>query len=100
MSDLVDGIWRLLNSDVNDPMNIGNPAEMTILEFAEAIIELTGSSSELGFEPLPTDDPKIRQPDITFAQAELDWEPTVPLKKGLERTIAYFRDRVVAEEVG
>ena len=100
VSDLVEGIWRLLGSEVNDPMNLGNPAEMTILEFARAIVDLTGSSSEIAFEPLPTDDPKIRQPDISFAQKELDWEPTVPLKKGLERTIAYFRDRMVAEEVG
>ncbi len=100
VSDLVEGIWRLLNSDVSDPMNLGNPAEMTILEFAQAIIQLTGSSSEIAFERLPTDDPKIRQPDITFARAELGWEPEVPLTEGLEQTIAYFRDQLTREKGG
>ncbi len=100
VTDLVEGIWRLLNSDVSDPMNLGNPAEMTILEFAQAIIELTGSSSEIAFERLPTDDPKIRQPDITFARAELGWEPEVPLTEGLEQTIAYFRDQLTREKGG
>ncbi len=97
VDDLIEGVWRLLNSDVNEPMNLGNPTEMTILEFAQAIIELTGSSSEIGFEPLPTDDPKIRQPDITFARTELGWEPTTLLKDGLAETIAYFRQTLAAE---
>ena len=78
-------------------MNIGNPAEMTILEFSEAIVELTGSSSEIKFEPLPTDDPKIRQPDITFARAELGWEPKVSLETGLSQTISYFKNRLAAK---
>ncbi len=91
VDDLVEGIWRLLNSDTHEPMNIGNPTEMTILEFAEAVIDLTGSSSELLFKQLPTDDPKIRQPDIGRARAELGWEPSVPLAEGLKTTIDYFR---------
>lgn len=96
VDDLIEGIFRLLSSEVNDPVNIGNPAEMTILEFAQAVVELTESSSEVVFEPLPTDDPKIRQPDITLARARLGWEPTVPLTEGLGKTIAYFRAKLEA----
>jgi dTDP-glucose 4,6-dehydratase len=91
VEDLIDGIYRLLLSDAKTPVNIGNPHEMTILQFAERIKALTGSTSPIVFEPLPVDDPKTRQPDITLARALLGWEPKVALDSGLERTIAYFR---------
>jgi dTDP-glucose 4,6-dehydratase len=100
VDDLVEGIYRLLLSDVDEPMNIGNPAEMTILQFSEAVVELTESSSEIEFEPLPTDDPKIRQPDITFARSELGWEPHVTLEAGLAKTIEYFKNRLARESAG
>ena len=90
VADLIEGIWRLLNSDYVDPMNIGNPAEMTVLEFAKEIIRVTGSSSEIVFEPLPEDDPKVRQPDISLARKVLDWEPQVLLADGLKDTIEFF----------
>ena len=90
VDDLVEGLWRLLNSDYAEPVNIGNPKEMTVLQFAEEIVRLTGSKSKIVFEPLPEDDPKVRQPDITLAKKLLEWEPKVPLDQGLERTIAYF----------
>jgi dTDP-glucose 4,6-dehydratase len=91
VDDLVEGIWRLLQSDEDDPVNIGNPAEMTVLEFAREIIRLIGSDSEIAFEPLPEDDPKVRQPDITRARTLLGWEPRVPLEEGLGKTIEFFR---------
>ena len=91
VDDLVDGIWRLLNSDTNDPVNVGNPHEMTILQFAELIIEMTGGSSTIVHESLPVDDPKIRQPDISRAKSILGWEPQVSVRNGLEKTIDYFR---------
>ena len=90
VEDLIEGIWRLLNSDHIEPMNIGNPAEMTVLEFAKEIIRITGSSSDVVFEPLPEDDPKVRQPDITLARKVLDWEPQVLLADGLKETIEFF----------
>jgi dTDP-glucose 4,6-dehydratase len=90
VADLIEGIWRLLNSDYVDPMNIGNPTEMTVLEFAKEIIRVTGSSSEIVFEPLPEDDPKVRQPDISLARKVLDWEPQVVLADGLKETIEFF----------
>jgi len=90
VADLIEGIWRLLNSDYVDPMNIGNPSEMTVLEFAKEIIRVTGSSSEIVFEPLPEDDPKVRQPDISLAREVLDWEPQVLLADGLKETIEFF----------
>ena len=93
-SDLIEGIYRLMMSDTNDPVNIGNPQEMTILEFAEKIIRITGSKSRIIYKPLPQDDPKQRQPDITRARRLLGWEPVVPLEEGLKRTIDYFRGRV------
>ncbi len=98
VSDLVDGIYRLLLSDEVEPVNIGNPSEMTILDFAQKIIELTGSSSEITFIT-PTDmrikdDPKVRQPNISKARRILNWEPSVPLDEGLRQTIEYFRPRV------
>ena len=91
VSDLIDGIYRLLLSDAETPVNVGNPHEMTILQFAERIKALTQSSSPIVFEALPEDDPKTRQPDITLARTLLGWEPKVGLDEGLERTVAYFR---------
>jgi dTDP-glucose 4,6-dehydratase len=94
VSDLVDGIVRLMASDVGDPVNIGNPHEMTIRQLAEGIIAFTGSSSRIAFRPLPVDDPKVRQPDITRARTLLGWEPKVPLQEGLAHTLAYFRRKL------
>ena len=91
MSDLVDGIWRLMQSDVHDPVNLGNPQEMTLLELAKRVIRLSGSASAIVFQPLPVDDPKIRQPDIGRARALLGWEPRVDVDEGLRRTIEWFR---------
>ncbi len=96
VDDLVEGIWRLLNSDVRDPVNIGNPHEMTVLEFAEAVTRLVNPESEVAFKPLPIDDPKTRQPDISSARKNLGWEPKVSLEDGLISTVAYFR-QLVAE---
>jgi dTDP-glucose 4,6-dehydratase len=87
VTDLVDGILRLVESGINDPVNIGNPQEMTIEQMARLIIRMTGSSSQVVFRPLPTDDPKVRQPDITRARTLLGWEPKVPLEQGLTTTI-------------
>jgi dTDP-glucose 4,6-dehydratase len=94
VSDLIDGIYRLMTSDVPDPVNIGNPVEMTILEFAQQILAITGSKSKIVTRPLPVDDPKQRQPDITKARKLLGWEPKVNLKEGLTTTLANFRERV------
>src|SRR5688572_976306 len=94
ITDLVDGIIKLMLSDVNDPVNIGNPREMTIEEIAKTIIRMTGAKSRIVYGPLPTDDPKIRQPDITRARTLLGWEPKVSLEDGLIPTIDYFRSKV------
>jgi dTDP-glucose 4,6-dehydratase len=94
VDDLVEGIYRLFHSDRAEPTNVGNPGEFTIRELAELVIEMTGSRSELAFRPLPEDDPKTRQPDITVAREVLGWEPRVPLRQGLEKTIPYFRKLV------
>ena len=94
ISDLVDGIIRLMLSKENDPVNIGNPREMTIKDIAETIIRMTGSKSRLVYRPLPTDDPKQRRPDITRARTVLGWEPKVQLEEGLAKTIEYFRMKV------
>jgi dTDP-glucose 4,6-dehydratase len=91
VSDLVDGIWRLMQSGVHDPVNLGNPFEMTLLELAKRITRLAGSSSPIVFQPLPIDDPKIRQPDISRARTLLGWEPRVDVDEGLRRTIEWFR---------
>ena len=91
VSDMVDGLYRLLLSDERYPVNLGNPSEMTILEFARRIRALTGSASPIAFQPLPEDDPKRRRPDIAKARRVLGWEPQVPLDDGLAETIAYFR---------
>ncbi|MCL4821899.1 MAG: SDR family oxidoreductase [Vicinamibacteria bacterium] len=94
VSDLIEGITRLMESDEVNPVNVGNPVEMTIRQLAETIISITGSSSRIVTRPLPMDDPKVRQPDITRARAILGWEPKVALREGLEPTIAYFRERL------
>lgn len=98
VSDLVEGIYKLLMSDETDPVNLGNPREMTILEFARTIIDLTGSSSQITFvrpeDARIRDDPKVRQPDISKARRVLGWEPQVLLEEGLKNTIEWFRDRV------
>jgi dTDP-glucose 4,6-dehydratase len=94
VSDLVDGILRLIEAPVNDPVNIGNPQELTIEQIARRIIEMTGSRSRIIYKPLPEDDPKVRQPDITRARTLLGWEPKVSLEEGLSKTIDYFRSKV------
>jgi dTDP-glucose 4,6-dehydratase len=94
VSDLVDGILRLMESDLHDPVNIGNPHEMTIEQIARAIIEISGSTSRIVYRPLPEDDPKVRKPDITRARTLLGWEPKVPLAEGLQRTLEYFKTKV------
>jgi dTDP-glucose 4,6-dehydratase len=96
ISDLVDGIIRLMHSDLNDPINVGNPHEMTIEEIGRTIIRMTGSTSRIVYRPLPTDDPKVRQPDITRARTLLHWEPKVALEEGLTQTIEYFRKKLGA----
>jgi len=91
VSDLVRGLAALLMSDLNDPVNIGNPNEMTILQLAKVILEMTQSKSKIDYKPLPADDPKVRQPDITQAKTKLGWEPKVALRDGLVKTIDYFK---------
>lgn len=93
-SDLIEGIYRLMMSDTTSPVNIGNPHELTVLEFAKEIIRLTRSKSRIVYRPLPQDDPKQRRPDITRAKSILKWSPQVPLAEGLKKTIDYFRSRV------
>ena len=90
VSDLVDGLFRLMMSDFSDPVNIGNQGEMTVLEFAEVVVEIIGSDSRVVFEDLPVDDPKVRRPDISRAREVLGWEPVVGLEEGLRETIRYF----------
>jgi len=94
IDDMVDGIWRLMRSSVTDPVNLGNPHEKSLLDLAKRILALSGSSSPIEFAPLPVDDPKVRQPDITRARTLLGWEPTVDLDAGLRRTIEWFRGRL------
>ena len=91
VSDLVDGIYRLMMSDCSEPVNIGNPEELSVLEFAKLIIEITGSNSRIVYEKLPVDDPKVRKPDISRAKEILEWEPKVELREGLKKTIEYFK---------
>ncbi len=92
VADLVDGLYRLMLSDERMPVNLGNPDEMTVREFAERILRLTGSASTLVFHPLPEDDPKQRRPDISKAKALLGWAPATPLEEGLRLTVSYFRE--------
>ena len=94
ISDLIDGLWLLMRAPTNEPVNLGNPQEMTLLELAKRIIRLTGSHSEVVFRPLPEDDPKVRQPDIGRARALLGWEPRVDTDEGLKRTLEWFRTRL------
>ena len=91
VSDLIEGIWRLMHAPVNDPVNIGNPREMTLLELAKHVLRATGSKSEIVFRALPTDDPKVRQPDIGRAKRLLGWAPSVELEEGLARTVEWCR---------
>ncbi|MEM7164684.1 MAG: UDP-glucuronic acid decarboxylase family protein [Planctomycetota bacterium] len=97
VSDLVDGIWRLLHSDHVDPVNIGNPIEVSLNDFAREIVELSGSSSKIEYRDLPPDDPKVRQPDITRARELLGWEPKVDRRTGLELTLRDFQERIQQE---
>jgi dTDP-glucose 4,6-dehydratase len=94
VSDLIDGIFRLALSDFHEPVNIGNPAEMTILDFAQKILTLTGSTAQIVFKPLPVDDPRVRQPDITRAKRLLGWQPKVDFESGVRETIGYFKQRL------
>jgi dTDP-glucose 4,6-dehydratase len=94
VSDLIDGIFKLAMSDFHEPVNIGNPREMTIKQFAEEIIRIIGADSTIEYKPLPVDDPKVRQPDITRAKKVLGWEPRVKFDEGIKKTIEYFRGRL------
>jgi dTDP-glucose 4,6-dehydratase len=94
VSDLVEGIWRLLQTDFPEPVNLGNPDEVTIREFAEEVRRLSGTQSSIEYKPLPVDDPKVRKPDITRARQLLGWEPRVPREEGMRRTLAYFQAKV------
>jgi UDP-glucuronate decarboxylase len=97
VSDLVEGLMRLMNGSYIGPVNLGNPGEYTILQLAQTIQNMIDPTTEIIFKPLPQDDPQRRQPDISQAKSHLGWEPTVQLKEGLSKTIAYFRDRISAE---
>ena len=94
VSDLIEGIFRLLISEQNEPVNIGNPNEMTIQNLADKILQATGSKSKIVQVPLPEDDPKTRQPNITLAKILLDWEPKISLDEGLEPTLKYFKEQL------
>lgn len=94
VSDLIDGIFRLALSDFHEPVNIGNPGEMTILDFAQKILALTGSTAQIVFKPLPEDDPRVRQPDITRAKRLLGWQPKVDFESGVRETIGYFKQKL------
>ncbi|VTS03582.1 UDP-glucuronic acid decarboxylase family protein [Tuwongella immobilis] len=98
VSDLVEGIFRLLFTDHHDPVNLGNPEEVTILEFAQEIRAMSGSASTIAYKPLPADDPKIRKPDISKARQLLGWEPKVNRHEGLARTLRYFQEKVASEQ--
>ncbi|HVH14003.1 MAG TPA: GDP-mannose 4,6-dehydratase, partial [Longimicrobium sp.] len=97
VDDLVDGIYRLFHSERAEPTNVGNPVEFTVRQLAERVLEMTGSASQIDWLPLPQDDPRVRQPDITVAREVLGWEPRVPLEEGLRRTIPYF-ERLVEHQ--
>jgi dTDP-glucose 4,6-dehydratase len=93
-SDLIDGIFKLSQSDFHEPVNIGNPREMTIKQFAEEIIRIIGADSKIEYRPLPVDDPKVRQPDISRARTVLGWTPQIDFDQGIRQTIDYFRTRI------
>ena len=92
VSDLIDGIFKLAMSDFHEPVNLGNPREMTIKQFASEIIRITGSKSAIEYKPLPVDDPRVRQPDIARAKEVLGWEPRVDFEEGIKTTIEYFKE--------
>jgi dTDP-glucose 4,6-dehydratase len=94
VDDLIGGIKKLLDSDETEPVNLGNPEEITILDFAKEIVHLTGSKSRIHFFPLPQNDPKVRQPDITKAKTILGWEPKISRQEGLRRTLQYFKKKL------
>ncbi len=94
VSDLVEGIYRLLESGISEPVNIGNPHEITLLELAQTIKKISASKSKIVFKPLPQDDPKVRRPDITIAKTKLKWEPKVSLEEGLKKTLSYFKEKL------
>jgi dTDP-glucose 4,6-dehydratase len=96
ITDLIEGLWRFMHAPLNEPLNMGNPLEMTLLDLAKRIIRLTGSRSEIVFRPLPVDDPKVRQPDIGRARALLGWEPRVDTDEGLRLTVDWFREKLGA----
>ena len=96
ITDLIDGLWRLMQTPVNDPVNLGNPFEITLLDLAKRIIRLTGSRSQIVFRPLPVDDPKVRQPDIERARTLLAWDPLVDTDEGLRLTVDWFREKLGA----
>ena len=98
VSDLIDGIYRLSQSDFHEPVNVGNPREMTIKQFAEEIIRIIGTKSGIEHRPLPVDDPAVRQPDISRAKKILGWEPKVEFEEGIAHTIEYFRQWVARAE--
>jgi len=98
VDDLVEGIHRLAESDEKEPVNIGNPEEISILDFAKEILEITNSQSEIVFNELPSDDPKVRQPDITKAKRGLNWEPQTSRKEGLIKTMQYFKEQIKGNE--
>ncbi len=100
ISDMVEGIYRLLSSEYTGPVNLGNPREMSILDFGKKVLELTGSSSRMVFRPLPEDDPRVRQPDIGLAQKVLKWEPTVSLEEGVKLTLEYFQQKSESKQEG
>jgi dTDP-glucose 4,6-dehydratase len=97
VDDLVEGITRLLFTDFHDPVNLGNPAEISILQFAREILELSSSKSSIEYRPLPQDDPRLRRPDISRARQLLNWEPRVDRHDGLKRTLGYFQAKVSAQ---
>ena len=98
VSDLIDGIYRLLLSDVADPVNLGNTTELSLLEMAEKILQVTGSKSKIVFKPLPKDDPKVRRPNTDRARTRLNWEPEVDLETGLAATLDFFKDTIHAQQ--
>ena len=96
VSDLIDGIFKLAMSDFHEPVNLGNPREMTIKQFAEEIIRITGTKSAIEYKPLPVDDPRVRQPDIARAKDVLGWEPRVDFEEGIKTTIEYFKESLAS----